>query len=111
MDPQKTLIAFTKPKAPLRWRIRVALVLLCVIVAVSTWTTNRVLIDRFTATTRNQAELSLALYSGTLLSELRQNAVFPQLLARDPALIGALNSRDFSLSTQRLISFVVRRNT
>ena len=106
MDRKKTLIAFTKPSAPLRWHIRLALVLLCMIAAVSTWVTNRVLIDRFTTTTRNQAELSLALYSGTLLSELRQNAIVPQLLARDPALIGALNSKDFSLSTQRLISFV-----
>ena len=30
----------------------------------------------------------------------------PQLLARDPSLIGALNSSDYQQSTQRLISFV-----
>ena len=52
------------------------------------------------------SELRLALYSGNLLSELRQNAIVPQLLARDPTLIGALNSADYSQSTQRLISFV-----
>ncbi|MDG2406744.1 MAG: ATP-binding protein [Paracoccaceae bacterium] len=105
MDRKKPHIPFTKLTAPLKWRVRLAMAMLCVIAAVSTWVTNRVLIDRFTATTRNQAELSLALYSGTLLSELRQNAIVPQLLARDPALIGALNSKDFSQSTQRLISF------
>ena len=47
----------------------------------------------------------LALYSGNLLSELRQNAIVPQLLARDPTLISALASGDYSQSTQRLISF------
>ena len=50
--------------------------------------------------------MRLALYSGNLLSELRRNAIVPQLLARDPSLIGALNSSDYQQSTQRLISFV-----
>jgi two-component system C4-dicarboxylate transport sensor histidine kinase DctB len=76
-------------------------------VAVATvFVTNRYLTDRFTESTRNRAELRLALYSGNLVSELRRNAIVPQLLARDPALIGALNSGDFSQSSQRLISFV-----
>lgn len=77
------------------------------VAAVATvWVTNRLLTDRFTQTTRNRAELRLALYGGNLLSELRRNAIVPQLLARDPTLIAALNSKDFSQSTQRLISFV-----
>ena len=83
-----------------------ALVLLLSVVAVTVWQTNKLLTNRFTQTTRNQAELRLALYSGNLLSELRQNAIVPQLLARDQTLILALQSSDFSLSTQRLISFV-----
>ena len=70
------------------------------------WVTNALLTDRFTETTRNRAELRLALYSGNLVSELRRNAIVPQLLARDPALIGALNSSDFSQSSQRLISYI-----
>ncbi len=77
------------------------------IVAVTTvLTTHTLLTDRFTENTRNRAELRLALYSGNLLSELRRNAIVPQLLSRDPTLIGALNSSDYSNSTQRLISFV-----
>lgn len=92
--------------APLSWRVRIALVTLFLLAAVTVYFTNRLLTDRFTETTRNRAELRLALYSGNLLSELRRNAIVPQLLARDPALIGALNSNDFSQSTQRLISFV-----
>ncbi|MDG1471534.1 MAG: ATP-binding protein [Ascidiaceihabitans sp.] len=88
------------------WRVRLALVALFVLAVVTVSVTNRFLTDRFTDTTRNRAELRLALYSGNLLSELRQNAIVPQLLARDPTLIGALNSTDYTQSTQRLISFV-----
>ncbi len=88
------------------WRARVTLALLVVVAGVTIWVTNSFLTDRFTANTRNRAELRLALYSGNLLSELRRNAIVPQLLAKDPELIGALNSQDFSSSTARLISFV-----
>ena len=90
----------------LSWRVRFALLVLLVAAVVTVWTTNRMLTDRFTESTRNRAELRLALYGGNLLSELRRNAIVPQLLARDPALIGALSSNDYSQSTQRLISFV-----
>jgi len=84
------------------------LAILCILLlAVATISiTNRLLTDRFTESTRNRAELRLALYSGNLLAELRQNAIVPQLLGRDPTLISALESGDYSLSTQRLISFV-----
>ena len=88
------------------WRFRLAFVILSIVAIATVFFTNRLLTDRFTETTRNRAELRVALYSGNLLSELRQNAIVPQLLARDPALIGALNSADYQLSTQRLISFV-----
>lgn len=90
----------------LGWRVRAALLLLMVIATSTIWITNRLLTDRFTESTRNRAELRIALYSGNLLSELRRNAIVPQLLARDPSLIAALQSQDFSRSTQRLISFV-----
>ncbi len=88
------------------WRVRLALVLLLVIAVATISITNKLLTDRFTDSTRNRAELRIALYSGNLLAELRQNAIVPQLLARDPALIQALIQSDYSLSTQRLISFV-----
>ncbi|WP_415403033.1 sensor histidine kinase [Tateyamaria sp. SN3-11] len=95
----------TRPRTT-SWRVRLALGLLTVVAVSTVYFTNRLLTDRFTETTRNRAELRLALYSGNLLSELRQNAIVPQLLARDPTLIGALNSADYQQSTQRLISFV-----
>ncbi|MDQ2092648.1 ATP-binding protein [Rhodobacteraceae bacterium 10Alg 79] len=80
--------------------------LLLAVAAVTVFFTNKVLTNRFTETTRNRSEVRLALYTGNLISELRRNAIVPQLLARDPALIGALNSADYSQSSQRLISFV-----
>ncbi|WP_209016224.1 ATP-binding protein [Roseibium sp. RKSG952] len=83
-----------------------AIIVLLIATVATVWITNSLLTNRFTESTRNRAELRLALYSGNLLSELRRNAIVPQLLARDPTLIAALQSSDFSLSTQRLISFV-----
>ena len=81
-------------------------VILIALAVVVVSVTNKLLTDRFTDSTRDRAELRLALYSGNLLSELRQNAIVPQLLARDAELIGALNSADYTASTRRLISFV-----
>lgn len=88
------------------WRVRLALGFLTVVAVITVVMTHRLLTDRFTETTRNRAELRLALDSGNLLSELRRSAIVPQLLARDPSLIGALNSADYQQSSQRLISFV-----
>lgn len=88
------------------WRARLVVACILVLAVVVISISNRLLTDRFTESTRNRAELRLALYSGNLLAELRQSAIVPQLLARDPTLISALQSADYSLSTQRLISFV-----
>ncbi|MEM9872396.1 MAG: ATP-binding protein [Pseudomonadota bacterium] len=101
----------TKAGGPARtrtisWRARSALVAFALSAIATVFFTNMLLTDRFTETTRNRAELRLALYSGNLLSELRRNSIVPQLLARDPTLIGALNSSDYTQSTARLISFV-----
>src|SRR6056297_3799704 len=88
------------------WRARLALLVILATAIGVVYVTNRLLMDRFTENTRNRAELRLVLYSGNLLSELRQNAIVPQLLARDPALISALNTQDYAQSTQRLLSFL-----
>lgn len=73
------------------------------------WWTNQLLTERFTESTRSRAEVRLASYSGNILSELQRMAIVPQLLARDPALIGALASADFSQTSQRVIT--VREET
>lgn len=106
--PQNAKPSFAKParSGTIPWQARLALVLFMAVATATVWVTNQQLTHRFTDSTRNRGELRLALYSGNLVSELRRHAIVPQLLARDQALIAALQSQDFSLSTQRLISFI-----
>lgn len=101
--PRKSVL---RRSGPLSRRARLALVLLLLSAVGTVWVTNWLLTERFTETTRNRAELRLALYSGNLISELRRNAIAPELLARDKALIDALNAKDYAQTSQRLISFV-----
>ncbi len=88
------------------WYLRGAFLIILAVAMVTVSVTNQWLTQRFTESTKSRAELRLVLYAGNLLSELQRNSIVPQILARDPTLIGALNSNDFSTSTQRLISFV-----
>ena len=87
------------------WRTRFALLFVAGLAIAVVWTTNSLLTERFTENTRSRAQVRLALYSGNMLSELQRASIVPQLLSRDPALIGALQSSDFSQTTQRLISY------
>ena len=66
--------------------------------------TNHWLTERFSENTRVRAELRSALYTGNLLSELQRTSVVPLLLARDPALIGALSTKDYATVSARLIA-------
>lgn len=105
-------IAAARPKGARRglppvaspWWLRSAIVVIILTALVSIWTTNAWLTERFSENTRMRADLRLALYTGNLLSELQRTAVVPLLLARDPTLIGALNSNDFSSTSARLIA-------
>lgn len=95
---------FLRPRAA-RWRLRLVVIALVMVAAGVVWVTNRLLTERFTETTRSRAEVRLALYTGNIMSELQRNSVVPLLLARDPTLISALTSQDYSQSSQRLISY------
>ncbi len=88
-----------------RSRVRIAVLIFALVAGLVMWWTNQFLTTRFTETTRSRAEVRLVLYSGNILSELQRNQIVPQLLSRDPTLIGALNSGDFSQSSQRLIEY------
>lgn len=88
------------------WRLRWVLFATISLAGAVIFFTNQILTQRFTETTRNRAEVRLALYAASMLSELQRNSIVPQLLARDPELIGALEDADYSLSTARLLSFV-----
>jgi two-component system C4-dicarboxylate transport sensor histidine kinase DctB len=87
------------------WPVRAMMIFVISAAVAVVWVTNQLLTERFTESTRSRAEVRLALYSGNILSELQRNQIVPQLLARDPSLVGALNSNDFSQSSQRLISY------
>ncbi|PRY94987.1 two-component system C4-dicarboxylate transport sensor histidine kinase DctB [Hasllibacter halocynthiae] len=87
------------------WRLRIAVFLVIAVAIVTVALTNNFLTDRYTNQTRQRAEIRLALYAGNILAELRKAQVIPQLLARDPALIGALSSGDYQQTTQRLIEY------
>ena len=94
--------AFLAIRSP--WWIRLIILAFIAGAVAVVWTTNALLTDRFTETTRNRADVRLALFTGNVMSELQRNSVVPLLLARDPALISSLNSGDYSATSQRLIS-------
>ena len=62
------------------WRVRLTIGLLMAVAVAVVWVTNSWLTQRFTETTRNRAELRLALYTGNVMSELQRNSVVPLLL-------------------------------
>ena len=94
-----------EPREPgISWRVKLVVALLILLATGVVLVTNRWLSERFTEVTRNRAELRLALYSGNMISELQRTSVVPLLLARDPELIGALERRDFSMTSARPIS-------
>lgn len=86
------------------WWLRIAVLVLTIAAIVTIWLTNSFLSGNLTDTTRSRAELRLALYSGNIISELQRTSVVPLLLARDPALISALQDHDFSQTSARLIT-------
>jgi len=92
-------------RAGTTWRTRAVLVVLIAVAVAVVWVTNQIMTERLTEGTRTRAEVRLASYSGNIRSELQRSSIVPLLLSRDPSLIGALNSGDFSQSTIRLISY------
>jgi len=92
--------------ANLSWRVRIALVTIFLIAVATVYFTNQFLTARFTQSTLQRAQLRLALYTGNMVSELQRNSIVPRLLSSDAELVGALSSRDYQRTSQRLLSFV-----
>ncbi len=88
----------------LTWRVRLVVALLIVLAIGVVLVSNKWLTDRFVETTRNRADVRLALYSGNLMSELQRTSVVPLLLSRDPDLIDALRIGNFSATSAKLIA-------
>jgi len=88
-----------------RWQVRLFAIMLIALAVTIVWVSNLWLTDRFTERTRAAADLRVALYSNAITSELQRNRVVPLLLSRDPVMVAALNSGDFTATSQRLITF------
>ena len=101
-----TPAARSKRRDQNRWYLRIGVLAVCALGVIVIYFSNQFLTQRFTETTRNQSEVRLTLYVANLMSELQRNSIVPQLLARDPQLIAALDYKNYSLSTARLLSFV-----
>jgi len=103
MSDQPDTDSATDPSFGGSWPVRLVVALLILLAIGVVLVTNRWLSERFTETTRNRAELRLALYSGNMLSELRRTSVVPLLLVDDPAIRDALLKGRFTDTTLRLI--------
>ncbi|MEO1562492.1 MAG: ATP-binding protein [Pseudomonadota bacterium] len=85
--------------------VRLGVALLVVAAALLIWLSNLYFTQVYTQQTRATAEGQIALFSGRINAELQSSNVVPLLLSRDTRLIAALNSGDFTASSQRLISY------
>ena len=88
------------------WLTRGVLLGFLVLAVSIVWISNIALTERYTESVRNSAEVRMALYAGSIVSELQRNSVVPLLLSRDPTLINALENGEFATTSQRLISYV-----
>ena len=103
MSDAKSTTAETESPPGISWRVKLVVAVLILVAIAVVLVTNRWLTERFTETTRNRAELRLALYSGNMISELQRTSVVPLLLAGDPVLTEGLRSGNYSATSQRLI--------
>ncbi|WP_112323809.1 sensor histidine kinase [Oceanibium sediminis] len=65
--------------------------------------TNQYLTQRFSETQRTESQLRAALYAGNMVTLLRQQSLVPLLLARDPVFVTALQTKDYTSTSQQLI--------
>lgn len=76
------------------------------LMALTLWLSNSYFTTRFTENARIDAAVRSTLYAGNISAALERQSVVPLILARDQALISALQSKDFTSTSQRLISFL-----
>jgi two-component system C4-dicarboxylate transport sensor histidine kinase DctB len=86
--------------------LRLTVFLVCIFALIVIYVSNQFLTQRFASDIADNSEARLSLYVTNLTSELQRNSVVPQLLARNPELINALTTRDFTNSSAHLVTFV-----
>ena len=102
------MITRISTELPRRWSnlvVRLGILLLVISVITIILLSNLYLTQNYSQQKRTEAERELSLYSGRLISELQRISVVPLLLSRDTGLISDINSKDYQLTSQRLISF------
>ena len=85
--------------------VRLGVFLLIISVIIIILLSNLYLTQNYSQVKRSESERELSLYSGRLISELQRVSVVPLLLSRDTGLISDINTKDFQLTSQRLITF------
>lgn len=85
--------------------LRLIIAIAIVIMAVLLWFSNVYFTSKFTESARIDAAVRSTLYAGNISSAMERQSIVPLILSRDAELISALNSRDYTNTSQRLISF------
>ena len=85
--------------------VRLGVMLLSISTITIILLSNLYLTQNYSQVKRTEAERELSLYSGRLISELQRISVVPLLLSRDTGLISDINTKDYQLTSQRLITF------
>jgi two-component system C4-dicarboxylate transport sensor histidine kinase DctB len=85
--------------------VRIGVFLLVLSTVLVIWLSNLYFTERFTRATRVSAEKQISLYSGRIISEIQRSSIVPLLLSRDTTLVSALDTEDYALASQRLISY------
>ena len=85
--------------------VRLGVILLIISTVTIILLSNLYLTQNYSQAKRSEAERELSLYSGRLISELQRVSVVPLLLSSDTGLISDINTRDYQLTSQRLITF------
>ena len=68
--------------------------------------TNSFFTSKFTESLKRQGQIDLTKSAGNILTELQKSSIIPQLLVNDQEIMKALNSRDFSLLSERFAGFI-----
>jgi len=102
----KTLQEQNRQTNRFRRTLWLSIALALLVMAAILWFTNRYFTSQFTESARIDAAVRSTLYAGNISGALEKQSVVPLILARDQTLIQALQSKDFSATSQRLISYL-----
>lgn len=99
-------MAIGAPKRRYDGMLRLIIAVAIVIMAVLLWFSNVYFTSKFTESARIDAAVRSTLYAGNISSAMERQSIVPLILSRDDALISALSSKDYTATSQRLISFL-----